>query len=677
MFDGPNAHPALAPEPLVRTQDLAEYRVGLAKRLSGEVAEADFVSFRTRYGVYGQKPDGMQMVRIKVPGGLIDAARLRVVAGLTRDFCQGDVHITTRQDLQVYFIPLARTADFLERLYAGGLTSREAGGSTLRNNTACALSGQCPREFVDAGKVAEAMARAWIRHPLVQHMPRKVKMSVSGCGTDCGASRIHDLGLVAKADGFEVWIGGGLGALPMGAVKVLDTIPQAQVPAAIEAMVRIHQRYSDRVNRNASRVKFLVKRFGAEKFTALYQEEFERVKALPQRPWEELPWDATPAEAWVDRTPMGVVNQKDGRRSVVVDVPLGMLTPDQCDGLADLAERVGSDGFRLTRDQNLAITGIAPERVDEAVAAVRALKLGVPDNAREVPDVVSCPGTSTCRIGITSSREFAKLALAQSQGDRNANGVTVRVSGCQNGCGLHRVGDFGFHGMAKKVNGQPAPHYQIHLGGDPRTGEVGLMGPIVSAKLADRALKLLRDAYAGQKAEGETVRAWAERLGKDGLAGVLKPLEGVEPPEVFLDWGDSEPFSPPPAKGGDCAAVFASDDLLADLADDGLILTDRALFAGNLVLALEAAQVATVQSVRRVLHSRFQFTKDEDTAQALVERLAALDAGLGAQVAALQDLRAQATSIEAAQPYREALAVFVDTVRNLLAPVQPEAEAAE
>jgi sulfite reductase (NADPH) hemoprotein beta-component len=232
--------------------------VGLKHRLGGDWDEDKWTGFRTRFGVYGQKQPGVQMLRIKIPGGVLSREWLTTLAEFNRRFCQGDVHITTRQDIQTYFVPLERTAEALDFLYTRGMTTREACGNTFRNITACALSGNCPREHVDAGKVAQQLATTWIRHPLVQNMPRKVKAAVSGCATDCAGVGFHDLGLVAiekdGEKGFRVFVGGGLGSQPQPATEVLTFVTEEQLPTVMETLARLHQRYSDRVNRNQARV---------------------------------------------------------------------------------------------------------------------------------------------------------------------------------------------------------------------------------------------------------------------------------------------------------------------------------------------------------------------------------------------------------------------------------------
>ena len=665
-------------EPLVRLSDLAEYRQGLERHLAGQWDDERWTAYRVRFGVYGQRQPGVQMVRIKIPGGIVPTPWLKTLAAANRAFAQGDAHITTRQDIQVYHVPLGRTPALLEELYANGITTREACGNTLRNMTACALAGACPRELVDAGTVAAELARSWIRHPLVQHMPRKFKISVSGCATDCGGSSIHDLAFVATLrdgkPGFRVVAGGGLGAQAITAVEVLDFVAEGELATVVEAGVRLHQRYSDRRNRNAARIKYVLKRFGAEKFTALFREEFERLRGLAQRPLPGFAW-RQPTEAPVARTPAGVLAGHDGTAAVVAYVPLGLLSSDQLDALHAIAVAAGVTQLRTTRDQNLALLGVADDRVAEVVAGLERIGFRVPAAAEDVPDVISCPGTTTCRIGITNSQTFGRHVEAASVGDAAARGVSVHVSGCQNSCGLHHVADIGLHGMAKKIDGRSAPHYQLHLGGDARIGAIGLPGPVVPARLADRAVKLLQAGYAAGRAEGESVRAWAERLGKPGLAALLAPIEGQDADGLFVDWGEAQTFAGAPQTRGECAAPFAGDDLLADLADDALIGVDRFLFAGRRADALAAAEQAVTYAARRLLAARGQQAGDDLPDAAVHAALHGLAAELPQVAAALEGAvteRLRAAGADSLEAYREAVALFIDTVREAVeAPPAP------
>ena len=669
--------PMLAPEPLSRSSDWEEYRDAFAHYQAGDWDDERWTAFRLRFGVYGQLQPGVQMVRIKIPGGLLSVAVARAIAQANHEFGSGTVHVTTRQDFQMYHVPLARTPDLLAYLYGNGVTTREACGNTLRNMTSCALSGVCPREHVDAGKVADQLSRMWLRHPYVQHMPRKFKVSVSGCGTDCGASSIHDLGLVARQkedhQGFRVFAGGGTGGIPRSAVEVADFVTEGELPAVLEALVRLHQRYSNRKNRNAARIKFLVKRFGEEKFRNLFTEEFARVKTMPQRPWSPLSWRQA-EDAPEPVSPGGVVDQHDGLASIVVSPRLGLLTSDELDGLADIAERYATQDMRTTRDQNIALIGVESSAVHGAVAAIEALGLPIEHNVGDVPDVAACPGTTTCRIGITNSQLFGHEIVDQVRGYSPLPNVQVRVSGCQNGCGLHHVADFGFRGMGKKINGRNAPHYQIYIGGDPRqNGHIGIAGPIVPARHAKTALTILMDAYDETREPGESVRDWGLRLGKPRITAFLAELQGLIDPEDeanFRDWGESGTFSPPTATKAECAAAYAIDTLLADLADDGLIYLDRALFAGLRDEGLRAGAEGFRHSARRLLLRADGTGWDDADKDSLVAGLwqhYAVDTEVPNLLDGVLASEAAARKGGDLHPYRESLAAWIDAVGEITA----------
>ena len=358
--------------------------------------------------------------------------------------------------------------------------------------------------------------------------------------------------------------------------------------------------------------------------------------------------------------------------SVIASLPLGLLSADQLDGLADIAERYAFDGLRTTREQNIAILGIEPEVVREAVSAVRALGIPVQETIGDTPDVISCPGTTSCRIGITNSQTFAREVGDLVTDYAPKPNVTVRISGCQNACGLHQVGDFGFRGLGKKIAGQNAPHYQIYIGGDPREqGAIGLAGPIVLALHAREALELLLDGYATGRAEGESVRDWALRLGKPGLAAILAPIEAkrnAEDERVFVDWGESEIFTPPSITQGECAAGFALDNLYADLANDGLIRLDRAIFANDRAAALTSGAVGVAEAARRLLLRAGADVEDGTAPADILARFRTAGIAEDDVIASLDavDRAANAANGEGdIEAYREAVALFIDTADEI------------
>lgn len=600
------ARPSLPPEPLTRLDDAAEYEAGLAQYRSGAWSEDQWTGFRVRFGIYGHKDPTQQMVRLKVPGGLAPLGWLRTVAEAIRRYAPDGVHITTRQNFQLYGVKLADTPALLRLLYSNGLSSREAGGNTLRNATACPLAGSCPKERVDAGVVAQQVATAWIRHPLGQHMPRKVKLAVSGCEADCAEAGFHDIAFVATErageNGFRVVAAGGLGARPMAAQTVLDFISESEVPAALEALMRVHHAHSNRQNKNTARLKFAAHKQGEDSFRAHVEAEFATARTLPQRAWNPLSWRQPESHgpATNPTAPVGIVAGHDGHHAVIAAPPLGWMDADTVETVATLAEEAGLKAVRLLPTQAFLFSGLSPQAAATLAERLTARGVIVQDGRRPVRDVVSCPGTSTCPVGITNSNALAQ-ALLQEDG---LSGVKLRLSGCQNSCGQHHLADFGLHGLSKKINGQPAPHYRFHLGGTPTApGQIGMEGPLVPARLAIPALTTLVAAWRSGRGETETVRAWAERVGPDGLNALVAGL-AVDPtdPALFIDHGDQETFTGPLTGKADCAAPVVSPLFLEDLALDGLLTHDRALQVGNAPAAREALERGATSAARRLLH---------------------------------------------------------------------------
>ena len=656
----------LIQEPLVRLSDAENFSKHLDQFLSEKISSEDFSKIRTLYGIYGQKQPGVHMIRIKIPGGLLSSSLLRTLSEFNQNFCQGPLHITTRQDIQTYFIPLARTGEALTFLAQRGLTTREGCGNTIRNVTSCSLAGRCPKEYTDAGKVADLLAKVWIRSPLVQNLPRKVKFSVSGCETDCGGSSLHDLSFIAThyqdQFGFTVMAAGGLGGQPQASVKVLDFIEEDKIPHVVETLIRLHQRYSDRTNRNGSRVKFLLKRFGEEKFKALFLEEFDSVKNRPQRPQERLTW-RTPSKDKTDiaYTPIGIQQQYNGQYALIVHPPLGNLTSNHLDEFALITDYYAIKDLRLTRDQTILIPDLAHNVALEIQSKLRDIGFDIPENSLKHRDIISCPGTTSCPIGITNSQNFAKDLVENKTMQTLLPGLSVRISGCQNGCGLHHVGDFGFHGMAKKINGQSAPHYQLHFGGDYHAGgQIGLAGPIIPAKYGSKALERLVEAFSPFRHSGHSVRDWVISIGQEGITKILAPLQDHSEDDLYVDWGENHRFDGAPS-GKKPGQSLIYDELLANFSDDALINLDRYMTVSLTQDAIKSGLEAVKYSVMRILLSH-QITFDKEASlEEILKDFIVLDYPLEQSLIKTIDSNAMAKSLSL---FRENVALFIDLIRT-------------
>lgn len=562
---------------LASSDDSVEFSAGVDHYLNGDWHQDRWKTFRLRFGIYEQRQPGEHMMRIKTPGGRLGFDQARAIARANLDYGGGDIHITTRQGVQLYFIPLTNLAPLIAGLNRGGVSTREASGNTFRAITACPKAGFCGAEHLDAAETAGQLTRAWLRHPLTQHMPRKFKTTVSGCAQNCGLNPIDDLGFTAVEHGgrkgFRVSVGGGLGNVPRQAIEVFDFVEHDDLPAVQEAVARVHVAHSTRENKNRSRIKFLVQRFGAEEFVRLVREQFDRIQGLERRAWPQQGWadreqSGSQNEAGTLRL-LGAFDQPDGRSAVGIEVPLGWIASEQLEGLADLAEAQGGTELRLIRDQNIVAVGLIPGSEQDFIEGARNLGLDASGREHALDNLVSCPGTYTCAIGITDSHALAESLLDAEPEFAGLPGLKLRISGCHNACGHHHIADIGLHGVAKKIGGKPAPHYQVHLGGS--ADDHGIAGPVVPARRAKETVRLLLQAIRDGKGADESVRAWAERLGADGIEAILAPV--LKAPEtdgqaqrLRLDVADDALFVPPATSSGECAAGAVVAEHLTDLA---------------------------------------------------------------------------------------------------------------
>ncbi|MDH5378907.1 MAG: nitrite/sulfite reductase, partial [Gammaproteobacteria bacterium] len=559
--------------PLISSQELVRFREKTNEFQRGEVSEDEFTAFRLQHGVYGQRQDDVYMIRIKLPAGRLTRAQLKRIGELHQHYALTDIaSITTRQDIQLHFVPLKDVPAVLEGLAAVGLTTREACGNTVRNISACPMAGVCPSEHTDVLPLVDETARHFLRHPLTQHLPRKVKMSFSGCEQDCAQGRIHDIAVVAvhdvaKGHGFRLLAGGGLGHKPHDAIVIEPFLLKEDLLAGIEALITVHHRHSDRTKRAKSRIKFLVDRFGEEELRRMYQEEFPRVKsALKEKSQQAIFWFKRDSSDSTSYSHLGAPRKTTKQRqpnqyAVPVSIPLGDLNAEQIFKLVNVMDQFGLDELKATQDQNLIVNNVREDQMSNFKNALVANQFSLPKSG---DDVVSCPGTWTCRLGITSSREISKRI---NTGDLD---LRVRVSGCHNGCAQPYVGDIGLHGEGKRLHGKLVPHYQIHLGGNGlATGQIAIKGPYIPVARINRAIKLVQETYRADHAEKENFSTWVHRKGQAFFTELLSELTVVTPddlPYVLKDVGEEQDFRVLQLGGGECAGI-AQETLAAILAE--------------------------------------------------------------------------------------------------------------
>ncbi|MGO4882513.1 MAG: nitrite/sulfite reductase [Bryobacteraceae bacterium] len=573
---------------LVR-QEIETFRRKANAFLAGEIPEDEFRAFRLKHGIYGQRQPGVQMVRCKIPSGLLTAAQMEQLARISDEYAGGKGHITTRQNMQYHFVPLAQAADVMHLLADAGLTNREACYNTVRNVTTCPLAGIAHDEVFDVRPYAQRIAYAFLRKDLTGNLPRKFKIAFDGCGSrDCIAGAINDIGLRAVLRhgqrGFRVVIGGGLGPLPTEAQLLDEFLPEERLLNRCEAVVRVFNKYGNRENRNKARLKFVLRERGMAWLREQIEREYADILENGGIAWPELVpegfggYQSNPQplgrgellpvihtngrsdpqdERWLETN---VIRQKQpGYATVIARVDQGNLTADQMRGLASLAADAGDGRLRLGIDQNILLGFIPLARLRAVRAELGRLGLGEA-GAGEIGDVTTCPGAYSCNLALTKSMNLgaALQDVVRSYDDPLVRKLSIKVSGCPNSCGQHWIADFGFYGNARKIDGREIPYYQMLLGGGFDQDGImrfGLAVQSVPARLAPEAVSRVLDHYLAERAAGETFRQYVMRHKVETFraltSDLAKPAELH--PEIYQDWGDDSAFSLQLGRG-ECAA---------------------------------------------------------------------------------------------------------------------------
>ena len=543
-------------------------------------SEADpiqFQMYRLREGVYGQRQDDSQMIRVKLPGGVVTSNQLRALGEVARSLTPLDKgHITTRECIQYHHMKLEEASKAKWLLSQVGVTSREACGNTVRNVVSCPMAGICHDEKFDVTPYLTAYVRYFIRKPYTQAMPRKFKSSFSPCATDCATAPFHDIGFVAQVKeidgvqrkGFTIYVGGGSSIMPRAAQPLFDFVPVEDYLRVAEAVLRIFNRSDElRKNRMMARIKVLVDRVGMDKFR-------EMVEAELKEPWAEQPVDPTPYMIEDYEPVPGVYNYSNGHRDpsesdaeflrwktsnaepqrqggyygVYVKVAQGDLSSDQFDAVADIAEEFGNGTIRLSVEQNFLFRWVPRHQLYPLWQRLNAIGLGEA-GVFEITDTTSCPGTDSCKLGITASMG-ANRAIRQKLLDLNIEDpltkqMHVKMSGCPNGCGRHHLAHIGFQGAAVKGEaGQQVPAYEVYIGGNYEPGSPFRFAKRVSTKLpskrAPEAVERILGYYKDQRNDGEEFNDFVDRIGHTAFEELLADLRPVGPVqenlELYQDW---------------------------------------------------------------------------------------------------------------------------------------------
>ncbi len=564
------------PESWANDQEIDTFDIFVRRFWRGEITPEEFKRFRLQHGVYGQRQEGVHMVRVKIPWGGLTARQLERLAELAEESPRGVGHLTTRQNIQFHFVKPENLTPTLQRLAEVGLTTREACGNTVRNVAACAHAGVSPEEPFDVTPYAEATARFLLRNPMNQNLPRKFKISFSGCSDHCGLAPIQDIGAVAAVRrnngtsqvGFQLYVGGGLGPSPQVAQLLEEFTPAEELLVTIAAILRVFDRLGNRDNKYLARLKFVIRNLGMDKFRELVFKERNALRAVlagklpPVLPAPDLPrprasgpehagapnGDPEYRRWWLTN----VRPQKQtGYSMVAVRLPLGDVAAQQLRVLAFVARQFGDGWIRTTNQQNVLFRWIPNGNAPAVYRLLKGVGLAQP-SADRLADITACPGADTCQLGITSSR-----GLAQAIGEifRNGHahladeaGIRIKISGCPNSCGHHHIAGIGFSGGSREFHGNQVPTYQVYLGASLNLDGTKYARPTVKvpAKNAPALVGRLLDLYQAERLDEEKFEAYVERAGLARIREAVKDLTELPPqgeaPDAYIDWGGTEQF---------------------------------------------------------------------------------------------------------------------------------------
>ncbi len=530
--------PIAAALPEAVEKELAKYSNTIDLLHKGAIdPDKEFKPFRLVHGVYGQRQQGVnQMVRIKLKYGMVNPAQMRVLADCSEEYTNGISHITTRQAIQYHFIPLDDTPALLRRLEECGLTTREACGNAVRAVVGSPLAGTRTDEPFAVEPYAEAVFQHFLRGPLSASLPRKFKIGFGGSNADPLAQvNIQDIGAMATVkdgkQGFRILAAAGLGSSPQAPIELYDCLDKAELIPVCEALVRVHHKYGDRANRAKARLKFVLRAKGDAGFRALFEEQLAAAKADGIK-GKVLPDTLPPANPSHIQIEVGSqaerefrkwnvrAHRENGLAVVSLCIRRGDLPAVQLRTLADLAEKYSQGDVRSTNDQNLVFRRV--KVADISALFTELEKLGYHRKAHTIVDVVSCPGASTCQLGITLSKNLGREleeALKALGDDERVLSSHINISGCPNSCGQHHIGTIGLHGAASKIGDKLVPHYVLMVGGGDEGTKVHFASMVarIPARKVIETITALATWYKAERNATETFAQWLRKANGDGL----------------------------------------------------------------------------------------------------------------------------------------------------------------
>ena len=608
--------------------DILELESRIKGYRSGQEDEERFKLYRLTRGVYGQRQLGVQMFRIKLPYGSVTSEQLIRIADVSDKYATGNLHITTRQDIQLHYVKLDDSPQVWVELAEKNITAREACGNTVRNITASAEAGVDPNEPFDVTPYAHAAAFYFLRNPICQEMGRKIKPAFSSSDLDTALTFMHDFGFIPKIvdgqRGFKVVVGGGLGAQALKAHTAFEFLEVDQIIPFMEAGLRVFDRYGEREKRHKARMKFLIKSLGIEHFLELVETERQanKVKSFPIDP------DALSFGGPLEYFPPQEVNIKDAKKydqwlktntfeqkqkgfyGIFIKVFLGDLSSEKARYLAKIVKKYAADDIRMTINQNILLKFIHADHLKEIYTVLDGFGFADP-GFDSIADITACPGTDTCNLGVTNSTGLSGVLEEMLRNDYpdlvEEHHIKIKISGCMNACGQHTIGNIGFHGSSIKKEGKVIPAMQVLLGGgvDP-SGQSFIADKItkVPTKRIPQLVSVVLDYFHEHRNEGEYFNHFYIRMGgRKHFYDVVKPFADVSniADTDLMDWGQDHHYLQEIGVG-ECAGVIL--DMVGAIVSDAkekLVKAQKELAQGEPADAIFYAYATYVIGAKAIL----------------------------------------------------------------------------
>lgn len=560
--------------PSALEKDIESYATEVRRFLAGDLPADVFRAKRVPQGIYEQRKNGTYMVRIRIPGGVTTFEQIKMLAVLSRQYANGQIHVTTRQDIQLHDVRIEITHEIMRGLLAVGLTTKGGGGNTVRNIATCPFAGVCKAEHFDVTPFALAVTEYFLPKVGSYNLPRKYKIAFSGCDSDCAFAKATDLGFIAQTrdgkPGFRLYTGGGMGHRSRAGDVLQEWLPVQDAIRAAEAVRRLFDRLGDRSNKHKARLRFAVEKMGIEAFRQAFRAELEKLREdegslCAIEPTVRAQKDSGPPSITGGRTNrrLNIVDQSQaGYVTVTIPLPLGFISADDFERIGKIAQKYSAEKcIRTTRMQDLTIRFVHHSDLDPMVEELGQLDLDI-DAPDPIDSFVVCAGASTCRLGLCLSRPAAR-ACAEVMDDRDMEALAnmkIHISGCPNSCGQHPIAALGCYGATKRKEGLLVPSYRLVFGGENVSKQARLAKSFgtVPARALPRFLKSLLEQYQRERSEDETLPKYLNRTGEERLKQLVDRHSDIPPfdtaPEYYRDWGQEEGFSLEGRGAGECGS---------------------------------------------------------------------------------------------------------------------------